>query len=692
MRTRLNFVFILLFLLSLVNVSVARARPAASPAFRFSLADLGEEDLVVQSIYDNHFIDFTLAEGRQITRATLQLHLSHSEKLLPQESDLLIALNDEPAANIILGPENAAESVIDIELPVDALRPGQNEILFRFNLRLVENGCGDVNSPDLWLKLFADTSIVLEADDAPVAANLGLYPAPFSTLSNLPGNPQLSVILPPHPTAAELTAATQVLAALGQAAQWVDPPVWAFTADQLDQARLASDQLIVIDRDGRNPLVKGSSPGISAQASPYNPNRLMMVISGPDDATLLESAALLANRAAFGQFSGALVSPKPVQPAPAPVRPTRATFAELGFDSKRVRGIGLHDLYYPINVPFDWKTTSEASIELHFAHGDAISAASLLTVYINGFEVSNVRLSDSNARDGRLVIQLSPRQIHIGRNWLHLVFDLHMPQENCKYRYLEEAWAEIPADRSLLNLAHVTSEAPMLLDYLPSHSVTPADLSKNLFIVPAVPASPELTAMLRIAAKLGSYSQANGLMPQAITADLFDTQTRAFAGLDVLAFGTPENNEFLARYDQNLPQPLRLENGSIVPVSGHEMLPEELDGQAAYLQVLPAPWSPRNAVVVFSAPGPDLLYRVVDLFPAIGRRSRLEGNVAVVSATRFTDFNFGSFDAGASLSPAIRLFILVFAIGTVLVLALTGLYLNRQRRLKELEKAHKNDE
>lgn len=676
MKQKIMLVSLFAILLSSFVVPASAHAQGIPFAAVITFADLGEKDVTVNTMYEQVFVDFPVAEGRQYTRAVLHLHMQHNPNLLPDFSDIVIALNDEPVADLILTPENAADGIVEIELPLTALLPGQNELLLRFSLRLEENGCRDVNDPDLSVTIFADSYISFETLEIQEPADLSFFPFPFSTFSLLPTSPQISIVLPATPNSAELTAAAQISASLGQASKWKNPPLWVFTADQTDQARLAVDALIVIDTNHRNTLAQSATPGLSILQSPYDPNQLMLVVSGADDADLLRSVAMLTTVSNRINLTGTHADPVDVTAQAAPDKPARASFADLGLATKRVRGIGLHDLYYPIDVPYDWKTTSDASIELRFKHGAAIVSASLMTAYINGFETANVRLDRRNDTDGRLIIQLSPRQIRPGRNWLHLVFDLHMPRENCKYRYFEEAWAEVSAEQSVLNLAHVVSVSPIDIGYMPSYLVAKNDLSADIFVLPAAFTSTDLTAMARIAAKLGSYSSADSVKIQATTADQF--APTAETG-NAIVLGGPENNALIAQYDSILPQPLQRVNGQIQPVSGRELLPEEISGAAGYLQVMPSPWSRSSALLVVSANDPALVFAIVDALPTDGRRMKVQGNLAIITPSSITGFALGNL-AGAPLSDSTRQLSLGILMGAFVLIIALGLFFRNRRR------------
>lgn len=665
--------------LVILVISLAHFQPASakmSPdgsarTVQFSFAELGEKELNIRSIYDLEYVNFVLPDGLNITQALLNLHLQHSDQLLPDLSDLQISLNSSPVADIILSPENAADGVISVDIPLETIQPGANELLLRFNQRLVADGCSDLGSKDLWTKVFNDSAISVNGLDTVSPTDLKRFPLPFTSLTTLTGSPQVTFILPDNPLPAELTAAAQVAASLGREARWKTPPVFALTADKLDPNLLAQDALIIINSGDRNPQAGTAAPGLTLASSPYNPSQVALVISGRDESELLKSAAMLVTRSARSQFSGAHIDPVDVKPETQPKQPSRSSFSDLGLASKLIRGIGLHDLYFPIFVPYDWKLTNEASLEIRFTHGTGIASASLMRVFINSQEAASIRLDDNNADAGRLVIQLSPQLVHPGRNWLHVEFDLHMPRENCKFHYFEEAWTQISADQTFVNLAHVVSIAPLDLLFLPSFLIIPDDLGADLLVVPASPSNNDLTAMLRIAAKLGTYSFTDGISIQSTRADVYKPTNQP---TNVILFGSPESNLLIQAVETSLPQPLNLVNGSVVPASGRALLADEQAGQAAYLEIMKSPWSRKDNLMVLSSRDPTRLLQLVDLFPSGGSTTKDSGNLIVLTSSQEAGFNLGTL-TNNSLSSTSRLLTAFLLIGAFLLVILIGVVL-----------------
>jgi hypothetical protein len=578
---------------------------------------------------------------------------------------------------MVLTPENAGPLLIDVALPVAALQPGDNVLTLQFHMRLDETGCADANDPALWTTVFADSAIELDGDEATLQPDLARYPAPFQSTSIITGNAQISIVLPAAPTAAELTAAAQIAASLGQAAKWDNPPLHTLTIDQLSDTRALNDHLIVIDTAHRNSLALNTAYGVSEIISPRNPKRLMLIVSGADDSELNEAVSLLITRSARGLLVRTQVASQRVAAQTRPLRSSRANLLDLGFVDQKVSGLGVHDLYYPLDVPYDWKLTSDAAINLHFAHARGLAAASSMKTYINGFRVADVQLNNRNDVDGRLAIQLSPRQVHPGRNWLHVAFDLRLPNQDCNFRYTDQAWAAIPANLSTVDLEHVNSEPPIDVHFLPSSLIVPIDLSANVFVLPAQPSSSDLTAMSIIAAELGTFSNADRLSLRAALADRFEPSGEDHA----IVIGQPTANSFLAKVDSALPQPLdRSSSGSIQPAGGRELLPDEVNNTAGYIQMASAPWSPRGLLIAFTGFTDDAVLSAANDLPVLGHRLTSQGNVAVITSQGIRGLSIGGL-AGVSLSLSTRSLLSVILIGAVIAIGGVGLIGARRRSI-----------
>lgn len=662
MKKYTHLLLLLLFFAAGPAVQAQEATPA-STAVAFTFADLGEKDLVFRLIDDQMTVHFALAAGQRVSDPVLQLHLAHGKKLLPETSELTVALNGAPVANIPLTADNA-ETVLPLSLPLEALHTGDNVLMFRFHLRLRSTGCADVGSTNLWARVRKTTAVTFATTDTPLPLTLAGYPAPFNTFTTQPPSPQISFVVPVNPSAAELTAVSQIAASLGQNAQWHTPPLFATPFDQLSPAHTTADHLIVIDTAGDNPLAAGAEAGLTLAVSPYNPNRLMLVVAGDTAESLAQSAALLATQSAWVSFNGPHQPPTAVTPLPLAQPNVPASFAELGFADKTVRGIGQHDLYYALDIPYDWKITSDAGIQLLFTHARTLDPdTSTMQAFINGFEVANLALTNRNDDNGRLDIQLAPRQLHPGRNWLHLHFDLHVRREDCNFAYREEAWATLSAANSSLNLAHVQSLPPLELRYFPSPLVTPGDLSQTLFVLADAPSADELTALVQMAARLGTYTTADGLRPRAKPAGQFDPADTIHA----VTIGSPQSNAHLAHYADSLGLPPAADSSS--------------------LQLLTAPWGADNQEwVVLTAVNPADLAQITAILPTMGSRLKLQGNVALVNRDGLTGLTVGQL-AGATLTPAARTTLAGLLIGTFVLIGLVGWWMVRRQ-----QKAVSNEE
>jgi hypothetical protein len=184
--------------------------------------------------------------------------------------------------------------------------------------------------------------------------------------------------------------------------------------------------------------------------------------------------------------------------------------------------------------------------------------------------------------------------------------------------------------------------------------------------------------MLHFAARIGSYANADTISLNVITADAFQQTNDP---VNVIAIGDLRSNAVIAQFNEQLPQPLPAPGGQIEPASGRELLPEEQDGKAAYIEIISAPWSVRSSLMVVSADSPEMLLIAIQAIPPAGRkRLNDQGTILVITPDgKTTGFSLGQF-AGASLSGPIRIiFAAILSLGFVIIL-LVGFLVNRRRQ------------
>jgi len=103
----------------------------------------------VKGIYD---MSFPLPDRYRVKAANLHLELTNSNVLIGSRSQLVVRLNQTIIAQIKLDPDNP-RTFADIELPVDRLKSGYNQIRFTAAQHYTEDECEVPDAPELWTEI-----------------------------------------------------------------------------------------------------------------------------------------------------------------------------------------------------------------------------------------------------------------------------------------------------------------------------------------------------------------------------------------------------------------------------------------------------------------------------------------------------------------------------------------------------------
>jgi cellulose synthase operon protein B len=223
-----------------------------------SFAQLGFDQQRVTGLGE-HVIDlaierpagWVLREG-----AALDLDIASAAGLRSDTSWVAAAINGYTLGSRRLeaGSESAGQR-IHFDLPADLLNAdttGQPlrrlALQIRLFLDMPQTRCQPIIGSSIWATLLPTSSWSLPHDTFD-GLDLARFPAPLLSEGSAP----LLVVLPEHPTDAELEAGLNVLAALGR---WATPeppiPPRLVTAGQADAAALAQGNLILIGGADRN--------------------------------------------------------------------------------------------------------------------------------------------------------------------------------------------------------------------------------------------------------------------------------------------------------------------------------------------------------------------------------------------------------------------------------------------------------
>lgn len=166
--------------------------PAVTPAFQqtFTFLDAGTSESTVQGQSGTVSVAFSAPAAAPDSTGAMDLVLSYPEGLDPRRSNIIVELNGETIATVLIDEEESHRTSYRVDLPWDTLRIGPNTVTLRANLYFAESlvlaPCESPAPERLWLTIHDDSAIQLpQAGGAASGSNLGALPYPFAGLRGI---------------------------------------------------------------------------------------------------------------------------------------------------------------------------------------------------------------------------------------------------------------------------------------------------------------------------------------------------------------------------------------------------------------------------------------------------------------------------------------------------------------------------
>ncbi len=523
--------------------------------------------------------------------------------------------------------------------------------------------CNDAAQTNVVLR--NTTVLVLPHSIVPPPTDLENLPLPLYQKSL--EDDLVTVVVPDAASVAEVRAALIVSAALGQ------QTFNQVTLQLLPVSKLASvedtDHIVLVGRAQSlgavlkqmdlpaaptasgfaSPLIQPDDGVLQMVQSPWNADRVVLVVSGSSDAGVIKASQALSNGhinptdapnlavvadvnvpSTIVTDTAALATTGVITPG----NPITVRLSNLGYDTRTAFGIGAHYLDYQFVVPNGTELSDEGTLELHFAHSNLLDFdVSGMLVKINDHPISSVRFDENSSQRGSVQLRIPKNTIQPGPNTLLISADL-VPQTPCIDPNLAGVWMAIQND-SLLSLPlqpkrDDTRPAMNLLNY--QRLLTEERSLSNLAIIvpPAAPTAWQVAA--KLVADLANQVPA-GMQDFAV---LFSDQalTETLALSNIMLVGQPAKLPWVA--EQGPQFPLVFPPDSNLPTLGNERVLYRLpaDLSRGYLTLARSPYDPGHVVLGVlgsTTEGLDWAGRAL----LLGRlRSQLDGTVAIVNDER----------------------------------------------------------
>jgi hypothetical protein len=580
-----------------------------------------------------------LREGSFITLIT-----SHFPATPDKPSALEVEVNGRLLSAITLNPENASSHKTHIDLPSGILSRQINEIVVR-----LETGA-TCDNPGAILKVVVDERSTLSLGYRQTAYLNALerFPLPFSEQSLL--SIPVTIVLTDEHTDAQLAAATTLAASLGKAtAGKVD--LRAIPSSEFDEQH-ADHHIILIGKPREHALLDALEPAaaitniilepdqgfLEQRTSPWNEQRVLLIVSGRNDRGIREASRALSYRIRPDGIRGAKSRVGDItlpEGSPGAPPPQSYTLASPDGGDQTFYGTRHQESVYPFTLPPGWKSTGPSVLTLRFSHASTLDPEkSVLDVRLNDQPVGSTFLDQSNAVEGKWEVSLPQRSLRAGENQLRIGLGMTLPgadeTDRCRMLDDQRLWTVLD-QRSQVSVPYAIINPQPNLTHLPYPFGQDSGLSQTLFVLPEEYGAVQSNDVVLLAAHLGAVVKNDHLAANVLSAAKVAQED--WQNHNLILLGRPTQNVLLRQFNDSLPW--RFVRGSDTLArasSGDPGLRLQLDEDATVglIQVAQSPWNKARSILALT--GPTDAGALLAVRTLLNPGKSLRGNLVVIES------------------------------------------------------------
>ncbi len=623
-------------LFGLLTPGDALAQQAAPFSVDLPFSTLGYGTLQLSEGQQGRTVNLFVPRNLQLQPGSyVELTITHTPEVPDKPSSLSISLNNVPLGVIPLTAENAEPTTY--RYPVDGiLDTGRN----RLEIALDSGATCEEAGARVDVAILEESFFHLEYGLSQYPADLAYYPLPFYEESFQPVETLL--VLPNDPTSLELSAAATVSAGLGAISKG-EVRLTAVTLSDLTAEMRAQSHLIVVGTPQRNRLLerlslpRPISPSTMQEEwgvlqmlpSPWNPYRMVLVISGLTDAGVLKAAQTLNRPIRFPPLRGPVALVAEVRPASeeeAQSYATDYTLADLGYDDEVFYGSQPQSVTYYFRLPLAWNLQSRPRFVLSFSHSQVVNPVnSVIGVSLNGLPLASALLDEDNAQDGVLEVELPPWALRAGVNRLRVDVEMNRPG-GTKCGDLDDTrlWTVLRKD-SYIHLAYTRSNAEPHLGLFPYPFNSDRNLTDLLVVVPDTVASAILQSLTSLA--IGMGASAKGQYMTFRVRRVADASPEMLEKHHLIFLGTPTTHGLLAQVNDRLPQPFEEGSNLLKPVVDTVVLVPDPARTMGLLEEIASPWNADKTLLVITGTAEEGVGWALHVL--LNYTRKLKGNLAI---------------------------------------------------------------
>lgn len=624
-----------------------------------TFSQLLQGEIILFGPYDSSSFSFDLPSEWVITEdAKLNLFMSVSINNTTQNS-LTPAPASGPGGTITLRFNDVIIGVVSLgqigdmnqqfDIPLAAFTSSRSDGRMQLTISL-DSALACTYGQQTTVIVHPVSNLLLNHSNTPPVIDLARFPRPIYEKSIF--QTSATIVVPDAPTAGELQSALTVAAGLGNISSS------ALKLDLLPISKLTPELRLgnlifvgnaasfpslsqiskfpLLPNNGQFNIAEGNPDDgvIEMINSPWSPFRVVMLVSGNNDAATTKAAQAVSSGVIIPGKQKSLSLVQTVQAKPVPVSvPVDQTLGELGYTRERLSGFGVNSVSYTFYIPPGQTATADAHFELMFGHSALIDfERSGLVVNINSQPIGSVRLTQETAAESINIAQFSipPSVLVPGNNRIDIIATLQ-PFSNCNPPDFSALWLNIWPE-SNLHLPLTTPQINLLsaldLSKYPAPYVFNPVLGNTAFVL-----QKNLPETWNNAAQIAAYlgDRVNG--PITAFKTFFDGEIPEdeLPINNFIVVGHPSELAIVKQLTDNLPAPFKDNSDDIIERNMQVIFRLSPDTSVGYVEFLQSPWSSDTIIILALGNNLEGISWASSSLTDTPLGSRLAGDFAVIN-------------------------------------------------------------
>ena len=604
--------------------SLVSVLPPTSDQIAFS--QLIGSDITLTGPFDSNSFLFALPASWRLTAGPrLDLHMAVSFNVPPaniaqnspgEAGTLTLQMNGVLVSQLSLF--QAGEVSQSFQIPIDAMKSTRTDGLMELRFTL-DSGFSCTYNENVMIAIHTNSVLTIPHGSVAPKTDLANFPSPIFQ-SGLTYADSALLVIPDHPSIAELQSALTVAAGLGNLTSG-GLALDAVTMSQLTPQQSINNHLIFVgDASSLSPELQKLQlpmPVVGNQFndvggekddgivelidSPWSVDKAVLTVGGNTDAGTVKAAQAISTGAfRTNTFPNLAVVQQVQQSSPIISIPVDQTLQDLGYATQTPNTLGVNYLDYIFNIPPGQVVGSDAYFELLYGHSSLLNySRSGIVVLLNGEPIGSVAFSATTAAiaSNSAKFAIPPAIAHTGRNTIEVRANL-IPQDICTQPNLNGNYANIWSGSTLhlpLTAATLLGNSKLDLAKYPAPFNYDTTLGSTALVVPENDLQTWREAVA-VANYLGHVSNGTITLLSAFYADQIPTTAQPKDNFIII--GRASQLPIINMINNMLPAPFASNSDVAIEPKLQVTFRINPNTDLGYVEMIPSPWNNNNEIVV----------------------------------------------------------------------------------------------